>query len=315
MREWEEKAISAKVCTKTNTPQDEFIACVNNYVSTQGIITIAKLQPVGEPSDNNAYVSYGDRNFKVVIYNDEYKGLTIGDLSDLNYYPSSWTNPFIRQDQFDISGTTKNNPTTINTVLLESTLVIKTLEYNSFNISSIEALDVPKEAVTITKVNNEFRLEFSSNFYNNVVFKVTDSNDEVSYFQVKRFTIDGWIKNVDNHPVLTADFYFDKNRTYSDFDIKAKIVYKDGTTKNVELKAAYGVDDGLGNITKAYEVNEGKGLKKSSFEYTLNDGEDKIIDKIYLNAEYKGSTDTTYAGAFVGSGEGELANLYHGEEE
>ena len=32
----------------------------------------------------------------------------------------------------------------------------------------------------------EWKLVFSSNFYDNVVFKFTDSDGEISYFQVKR---------------------------------------------------------------------------------------------------------------------------------
>ena len=215
---------------------------------------------------------------------------------------------------------TKSNPTAIPTILLESTVVIRALNYNSFVIKSIEALDVPEGAVTITKANNgDFRLVFSSNFYNNVVFKVTDTNGGVSYLQIKRYTIDGWIRFDNNNPVLTADFYFDRNRSYADFDITAKIVYKDGTTKNVDLKATDRIDDGLGNITESYEVDEqsfgGKGLKKSTFEYALKNDEDRIISKVYLNAEYKGSTASNYAGAYVGSGKGELANIYQGEEE
>ena len=320
MREWEEQAINAGACTKQNTPQDDFERCVDGYMAEHSdSLPFVKLQPLGEPSDNNAYVSYGDRNFKVVIYNSDFKGVTMGDLSELNYYPSSWSNPFIMRDQFDISGTTKNNPTVIDSILLESTVVIKSLNYNSFAIESMEALDVPEGAVTITKVNGEFKLVFSSNFYDNVVFKVTDTNGGVSYLQIKRYTIDGWIRFENNHPVLTADFYFDRNRSYDDFDITAKIVYKDGTTKNVDLKAVLGIDDGLGNITEAYEVDEqsfgGKGLKKSTFEYALKNGEDKTIEKVYLNAEYKGSTASNYAGAYVGSGKGVLANIYQGEEE
>ena len=37
------------------------------------------------------------------------------------------------------------------------------------------------------------------------------------------------------------------------------------------------------------------------------------ISKIYINVENKGSTDTNYAGAFAGSGEGVLINV-GGEE-
>lgn len=326
MREWEEQSINAGVCTRDNTPEDDFHNCVDGYMAAHSdALPFVKLQPVGEPEDNNAYVSYGDRNFKVVIYNSDFKGVTMGSLDDLNYYPASWNNPFIMRDQFDISGTTKNKPTSINTVLLEDTVLIKALNYNAFAISKIEALDVPENAVTITKVNDEFKLKFSSNFYDNVVFKVTDNNGGISYFNVKRYTVDAWINNVENEPHLYAELYFDKTKSYSDFDLTAKIEYKDGTVKNVSLTAYNKIDDGLGNITEAYEVDEsvspepehipaGKGLKKSVFIYKLPNGKsDRDIKKAYINVEYKGSTSSNYAGAFAGSGKGILANIYQGE--
>ena len=239
----------------------------------------------------------------------------MGDLSQLHYYPEEWTNPFIMRDQFDISGTTKAKPSPVTSILLEDTVMIKAINVNNFVIASIEPLDVPEDAVTVTSENGEFRLVFSSNFYSNVVFKVTGTDGSVSYMTIKRFTIDAWIKYVDNHPVLAAEFYFDKNRSYDDFNLTAKIVYKDGTSKNVKLEAFYGIDDGLGNIANAFEVESGKGLKKSEFRYTLDDDEESKISKIYMNAEYTGSTDDNYAGAYVGSGEGELANIYMGGEE
>ncbi len=292
-----------------------FESCVNHYAATQGKIWTRQLKPVGEPQYTNAYVSYGDRNFKVVIYNSDYRGVQMGDLAQLNYYPEEWTNPFIKRDQFDISASTKEKPSPVTSILLEDTVMIKAIDVNDFVIASIEPLDVPEDAVTVDKVNDEFRLVFSSNFYSNVVFKVTGTDGSVSYMQVKRFTIDAWFKFVDNHPVLAAEFYFDKTKSYSDFDLTAKIVYRDGTIKNVKLDAFYGIDDGLGNITDDYEVESGKGLKKAEFHYDLEDGEDRLISKIYMNAEYKGSTDDNYAGAYVGSGEGELANIYMGGDE
>lgn len=324
VRQYEEQAISAGTCTKSE-PQDVFEACVNGYAASKGVwVTRAQLQPLGEPDDNNAYVSYGDRNFKVVVYNDDYKGVTIGNLSDLNYYPAEWANAFLRQDQFDISDTTKAKPTTINTVLLESTVNIKELNYNGFSINKIEALDVPSNAVSISKVNGEWKLVFASNFYDNVTFKVTDSDGEVSYFNVKRYTVDAWVNNVENAPHLYAELYFDKTKSYTDFELTAKIEYKDGTVENVPLTVYNKIDDHLGNITTAYELDEsnptygpsGKGLKRSVFIYKLPNGKtDRDIKNAYVNVEYKGSTSTKYAGAFAGSGKGVLANIYHGEED
>ena len=325
MREYEEKAINAGTCTKEGKSMEEFQDCVDTYVATVENIfpKRARLQPLpDEPTDNNAYVSYGDRNFKVVIYNDEYKGVSLGSLSQLNYYPSYYTNAYIRQDQFDISGTSETNPTVIDSILLERTVTIKTLNYNGFDIENIVALNVPNEAVSINKENGEWKITFSSHFYDNVVFKVTDTNGETEYFRIHRYTIDGNLRYKDDKYVIVSDFYFSNQNSYTDFDVTLNIIYKDGTTKKAPMSAAYGIDDGLGNMTWDYEVDEesggefgfaGKGLKKSTFEYVLNDNDKENISKAYINVEYKGSTQTTYAGAFAGSGEGVEVN-FGGEE-
>ena len=327
MGQYEDAALNHG-CTK-NEPEDVFRDCVDNYVLTNKIAfpSRAQLQPVGEPQYKNAYVSYGDRNFKVVVYNNNYKGVSYGDLSDLKYYPSAWANAYLMRDQFDISGTTKDKPAKLDAILLESTLNIEALDPNGFEITELVALDVPKDAVSITKVDGKWRIEFSSNYYDQVVFKAKDNNGEESYFQIKRYTIDGWIRHDNNNAILTADFFYDNNPTlgytHESFTLTAKILFKDGTTKNVTLDPVKRIDDGMGNITKEYEMDEahptygpaGKGLMRSVYEYTLATGDEDNIKDIYLNAEFTGSTKTHYAGAFSGSGKGILANIYHGEGE
>ncbi len=337
MREWEEAAVAAyendhaEGCQRPagNAEPEawgEFQDCVDRYYIAAGNLPFIRLQPVGEPSANNAYVSYGDRNFKVVIYSSAYKGLTLGDLSQLDYYPAHWTNPFLRRDQYDISGTTKNNPTKLDSILLEDTVVLRPigLPGNTLEIDSIEPLDVPEDAVTVTNPNGEWKIEFASNFYDNVVFKVTDTANHEYYIKIQRYTVDAylnyiWDENPENqHPAITAEFYFERNKSYTDFDLTAKIVYKNGTSKTVALTAIQDVDDGLGNNTHAFEVDQqvvrydefdnplpsGKGLKKSVFRYDLEQGEDDTIEKAFVNVELKGSTATNYAGAYTGSGEG-----------
>ena len=312
-------------CTR-EVPEDDFHACVDQYVAGLGLWgTRAQLQPLGEPQSKNTYVSYGDRNFKVVIYTKDYKGISYGNLDDLHYYPAQWNNAYLRRDQFDISATTKAKPAKIPTILLENTINIKELAPNNYSITSLEALDVPEGAVTINKVNNEWKIVFNSNYYDNVVFKATDSNNGVSYFQIQRTTIDAWIRNEDNHPIITAEFFFDRTKSYTDFNLTAKILFNDGTEKTVKLTPVNRIDDGLGNITHEYEVDEqtfgdehmpkGKGLKKSVFEYTLADGEDRNIKDFYTFAEYKSNDTTTYGGTFAGAGKGVRANIYHPGED
>ncbi len=335
MDQWEAVAVAAYEnnhetgCRRpgNNAPGDEwdeFENCVDEYYIAAGNLPFIRLQPVGEPEYKNVYVSYGDRNFKVAIYNSDYRGIAMGDLSRLSYYPSEWTNPFIKRDQYDISDTEADDPSPIDSILLESTVIIKPLEYNNFEIKSIEALDVPDDAVTISKdeQKGEYHLVFSSNFYDNVVFKIVGTDNKEYYVLVQRYTVDGYFKMAGSKPVIAAEFYFDRLKNYDDFDLTLKINYKDGTVKTVGMEAIKGIDDGLGNITDAYEVDveagdnnvpHGKGLKKSYFEYELEDGEIDTIDTMYINAEYKGSTSTNYAGAYVGSGEGVLVKVYRGE--
>ena len=330
-------------CTKEGKSEEEFHDCVNQFAAKELHLLVARaqLKPLDEPEYNNAYVSYGDRNFKTVVYNSDYKGVRIGSLNELNYYPSSWNDPFLKRDQYDISGTSQDKPTTIDTVLLEDTVTIREVTdkdsneaINGFQITNIEPLDVPEGTVTVTKDNNgDWKIKFSSNFYDNVTFKVTDSsNGDPSYFNIKRSTVDCYFR--DSGKIITATFYYAKEidgveQHYTDYDLTAKIVYKDGSEKNVKLEPVERIDDGLGNITEAYEVDEehpvddqghplpsGNGLKKSVFEYNgLKEGEDRTIQDIFVFIEFKGSDDTTYAGALSGSGKGVPANIYHPEEE
>ena len=305
--------------------QDEYERCIHLYAAqVNHEVWTHKLQPVGEPTDKNAYVSYGDRNFKVVIYNEDYKGVsTTADFGGLHYYPASWADPFLRQDQYDVSETTEAKPTGLNSILLESTVNLDVLPYNDYALDSIEALDVPAGAVTINKINSrKFQIVFSSNFYDHVVFRLNDTNGGESYVQIKRATIDGWIRDGDT---LSADFYFDRTKSYDQFKLTAKVVYYDGTIENVTLEAIEGFRDGLGNPIEGYEADQeategpfqGKGLKLSVFEHYLGENADKNVKDIYLNAEYidEDLNDYTYAGAYAGSGEGTPANLYHPEED
>ena len=325
MREWEDKAEKAGACTKEDMARDEFEACVDQYYIEAGNLPFIKLQPVGEPNEKNAYVSYGDRNFKIAIYNDDFRGLKLGTLNELEYYPAQWADPMLRREGFDISETTKEKPAKMDSILLEPTYRFKELDANGFEINSVEPLDVPEGAVEVKKEGTEYVIYFNSNFYDNVVFKITDTDENEYYIQVKRYTVDAWFRNLENELYIYADFYYHNELFYTNFDLTAKIVYKDGTVKNVVLSPYGKVDDGLDNwstepevdvsVQHAPNVPPGKGLKQSAFVYKLSKDEDKKISKIYLNAEYKGSTAEKYAGAYVGSGLGTLANIYTGEEE
>lgn len=277
--------------------------------------------PVGEPTENNAFVSYGNRNFKAIIYGDKYKALKIGDLSTLTYYPAAWENKLTRRESFDISGTTRDNPVEFDMVLLESKINLQKIDLNGFTIKSIEALDVPEGAVTITKKNDgSYDFDFASRFFNKVVFKLTDEDNKEYFFRINRqamaIKVDG---NKEHNWTITSELYFDRNTSWEDYSVNARILYKDGSSKIVKLYNAKHIDDGLGNSAEVYENDEqnpvrpewpkGKGLKRAVFKTKIDNSEMLNVDKIYLNVEMNGSTDSTYAGNYAGSGKGEVIDM------
>lgn len=282
--------------------------------------------PVGEPTENNALVGYGNREFKAIIYGDEFKGVTIGDLNDLDYYPRDWNDWFLRRETYDMGGTTKENPIEIDTVLLQKKINLKLqTNLNSYTVTKIEALDVPGDAVTITKKNDgSYDFEFNSNYYDKVVFKVTTSDNKEQYIYINRRTTDPWIRTDNGKEGIVVETFFDRNKSYSDLDVIAKIVNKDGSAKIVHLTAEKGIDDGLGNIHDDYEVDEqttgdanqpkGKGMKRANFVYSMSKADLKKVDKIYINVEFKGSTSTMFAGNFVGSGKGDIIDMKYWED-
>ena len=321
MRKYEEDAVKAGVCSTEGVDEDTFHACVDMYVvSTGDFTTRAQLQPVGEPDFNNTYVSYGDRQFKAIIYNSDARGLQIGSLESLSYYPAKWSDPLVRTDVFDISGTTEDNPTTIDTILLESNLELTVADMNGFVISKFEPIGVPEGAVDVQVVDGvKVRLNFHSNFYDKVVFKVTDTNKKTYYVKIKRMAIDAWMsRNQDGMKVQTEIFY-DNRTSYTDYSIKATIIYKDGSTKVVDMINSKRIDDGLGNPVLDYEVDEehpprddwakGKGIKRADYHYDISEAEARKIDTVYVSVEKSGSTSTKFAGSFAGSGKGEVLKM------
>ena len=314
------------------SPQDLFESKKDDI--DNGVIKVGDLvgpdgldyMPVGEPTENNALVSYGNRQFKAVVYGDEFKGITIGDLDSLDYYPQAWNDWFLRRETYDMSGTTKENPVEIDTLLLQKKINLKLqTDLNSYNVTKIEALDVPSDAVIITKKNDgSYDLDFKSNFYDKVVFKVTTDDNKEQFIYINRRTTDPWIRTDNGKEGLVVETFYDRNKSYSDLDVIAKIVNKDGSSKVVHLEAEKGIDNKLGDIIDDYEVDEqtvgneslpkGKGMKRANFVYAMSKADLKKVDKIYINVGFKGSTETTYAGNFAGSGKGDVIDMKNWED-
>lgn len=267
-----------------------------------------KLQPLGETQGANSYTSFGDRNFKLTIYGNEYKALELGDLSELTYVPRYWNDAnFV--DSIDISGTTVESPAIINSVLLEDTVSIAAGAMGGLNIAKIEAVDVPKGAVEVTKNGGSYNLKFNSNYYDNVVFKITDTAGKSYYLQVRRSILDPYMRN----DSVWADFYFDDTTSYSDYEITATYVYSDGTFVSKKMVNAKRIDDGLGNIVFENEAVGGTRLKIATYKIEEGEGFDQGLETIFFNVRKAGSTSTNYKGTLAGSGLGVEYQMPHFE--
>ena len=298
--EYEEHLIEEGVCSADMT-EDELHACVNQYFEDHGLEEGGgvKLQPVGEPQGNSSYVSYGDRNFRVTVFNEHYKAITLGSLDDLHYVPHFYQDATY-VDAVDISETTEENPAIMQSILLEDTIRIKASEIGGLEIASIEAMHAPAGAISINGENNEYEFVFHSNFYDAVIFKITDADGNDYYLKVERFTLDNWIRD----DGVQTTFYFDAETSYSDYELIATYVYKDGTIVEKEMTNTQRIDDGLGNITIAYEMEAGRNLKMATYAIEEERGFSDELEGVYFNARKAGTTDLIYAGTLVGSGLG-----------
>lgn len=280
---------------------DALHACVDQYFidndlhESRGV----KLQPVGESQGNSSYVSYGDRNFRITIYGEDYKAIELGDLSDLYYIPLSYQDATY-VDAIDISGTTKEAPAIMHSILLEDTVSIKAAEVGGLEIESIEALDVPEGAVDIEGNNNEYEFTFNSNFYDAVIFKITDTDENEYYLDVERSILDNWIRE----DRVQTTFYFDAETSYDDYELIATYVYNDGTMVEKNMVNAEEIDDGLLNMTYAPEAPAGTNLKMAVYKVDEEPGFSDELDGVYFNVRMKGSDQLVYAGTLTGSGFG-----------
>ena len=89
----------------------------------------------------------------------------------------------------DISETTKDSPVYLYAFLLQDTVE---LEANTISnpITGVKALDVSERAVSVIKVDNKFKITFSSNYYDNIEFELTDNANNKYYIRIGRINLD-----------------------------------------------------------------------------------------------------------------------------
>lgn len=269
------------------------------------------IDPTGGIDGLNSIAHNGDRNYRVVIYDEsKYESLTFNvDSTNYTYYLGAW-DPVFSNPTIDVSSTTEANPAIYITYLLENTLKFTAGTINKETISSVKALNVPDKALSITKIDEEYTIKFNSNYYSEVTFEITGSAGGKYYIKVKRV----FMKTADNMmslhdgtstiPTMYAKIVYPDTKTYNDYDVIANITKQDGTMETRKLVAAETKDwDNLNPGAPVSKLVWDAGIKLKETGYAIEMSKD--IKDIQITVTNKdATTSTTYGGTFGGNGKG-----------
>ncbi len=258
----------------------------------------------------NSISTNEDQMFKVIIYRDGYKAITIGDSADdYTYFPAVWdvtSNPESTfNPEIDISGTTADKPARVDTYLGEPLVRIK-----ADGIATIRPLNVNSSALSyVQKDINVFEIRFNSNYYDHVVFELKGTDGKTYYLMVARlaFSVSNDFRPDQPHVFAAQVMYPTGSANGNTYSVIATVVDKDGNKKIHTLKAEdyvrsyYDHQQGKEiseNLGKSYSC--GKGLSCTQFSITV--GNIRQIKGVYVNV-VKNSTsiNDVYPGTFSGS--------------
>lgn len=311
-RVWEENG----TCSYTDVP-GEFEQCVDQHANPtivdKGLNRLSNGQTVG----NNSITSFGDNMFKVTLYGSDYAAIK-EDTTNLKYQIDRFETMY--SDSTDISGSTKENPIVLETLLMEGKTVISSNGVAGVVFKSVKPLDTPRGAIDVEEISTgKFEITFNSNFYDRTIFEITDINNNKYYVRIVRSAISISIHNGDpiinkTNAYIEVKLYFDKDTSWEDYEVNATIVHQDGSFEKTTLENLKAIDIGGGNVYYVYEKEDGINLKLASFGLDLIGDEEYLdsIQGIYVNVRKSGTTEETYAGTYAGNGRGIYIN---GEEE
>lgn len=310
--DYEAELIENGTCS-ADMDEDTLHGCVDDYFEEHNLSETmgVKLQPLSDEKQGpHSYMSFGDRRFKIVIYEDGYKAIELGDTEDMTYVPYTMTDD-VYVSAIDISETTAERPAEMDSLLLENIITFDALTYGGLNIESVEALDVPDGAVTVTGSDGSYQIRFNSNFYDSVIFKITDADGQDYYLRINRAVLYPRVEDRgDQHNVYTK-FFFDENNNHSDYEVVAAYAYKDGTIQLNTMPNRGKIACNISDICPGDQISGGRGLKMSDFSIEEEPGFADNLEGVYFNVKRAGSTDTTYAGTLTGSGIGQYIEIEH----
>ena len=266
------------------------------------------INPIRALDGENCISTMGDLAFKLTIYNDgKYEGIEVGVPNDYEYYPSFWDGVF-HWNTVDISGTTVDNPAVFEAFLLEKTIQINS-NIVSKKIKSIKALNVPERAVSFENIENGiWNITYSSNYYDEIEFELTDVNNNKYYMTILRTNVRlvGYASNPEDSAVYAA-VYYPASDSYKNYSIILTINYKDGSKETKIIKnPVKAIDDEGGNLIETYEYTGGENLKQSWYKLDgVERGQKSTVSSFNITVVKNYSTTSEiYGGTLSGADDG-----------
>lgn len=256
-------------------------------------------------------------NCTLVVYKPTFEGLKL-TRSGSGGTAAAWdfgSYPFV-----SIAGTSEETPAVFETFFGDSSLSFQSPMYDNGQLITIIAVNtlLPDSATISTA--SEFTVSFTSNFYDEVPLKITykvgNGPQKIGYLLIKRVGIDirAYRKAgdaADND--LNLLHGTQRGTTYTDFyaendcGVFATFYYPTNNTAQVELAATYTWQDGSmtrQTISKPVRTGASSGLVAAD-DFQLYAGTAAGLPvKIEVTAVKTGSSDTSFAGASLGSGAG-----------
>ncbi|WP_031556487.1 hypothetical protein [Lachnospira multipara] len=188
------------------------------------------IDPTGAVSTSNSISTNGDRAFRLAIYTENCKAFTISGSGN---YTINAEDQILTNSTVDLSDSTVSNPAEVNSFILNDTvnIVANNIGSTATSIDSIEAVNVANSnAITIN--NTTRQVTFNSNFYNNVTFKITDTNNKAYYVKVNRYDMlisDSLVPDDTNNRIY-SNVYYSKSLV-GNVAVQVRIVKNDGSVE------------------------------------------------------------------------------------
>lgn len=263
------------------------------------------INPLGAKDGNSTICTNGDGVFHATIYSAGFVGVNFDVASEhFDYLPDYW-NSAIYSSTVDISGTTQENPSAFEMFTLNNKIHFSGLEGTGAAITNVQALEFPSGAVTIAEANGGYDIIFHSNFFDDVILKITTSTGE-SYVRIVRTAVqvrDNFGPNMTETPKAIADVYYPEEGSYLNYDVYATIYYKDNTSVMKKANVSEIKKDHLGNLQQqgVYVLKGGKGLKYSNYEVEISED---VVGVAFNVVKAGALTGETYSGSYLGSEDG-----------